>query len=98
VAPAIGREKVVGLIGAKEDTVALGAMRLAGAWRERGAGDALIAIARDEKRSAAMRQASVEALGQIGMGLDVLAELAGNAKSDLVRVAAIRALAAMDMK
>src|SRR3954470_21042283 len=77
--------------GGGGEPVAVGAIRLGGAWRVREAVDELTKIARNENRSSAVRQASIESLCQIGSGKDVLAELAGNAKSDAVRVAAIRA-------
>jgi len=45
VAPAVGRERVVGLIGAKEDAIALGAIKLAGAWHEQSATPDLTSVA-----------------------------------------------------
>jgi len=84
---------------AKEDPVALGAIRLAGAWHEQSATNDLTKVA-TSSGSEALRVAAIESLGMIGGAgtANTLAKLAENEKSVAVRTAAIRGLAAMDLK
>jgi len=100
VAPAVGRERVVPLITAKEDVVALGAIRLAGAWHEQSATSELTKVATSNSAAESLRVAAIESLGMIGgAGIaNTLAKLAEEEKSLAVRTAAIRGLAAMDLK
>jgi putative heme-binding domain-containing protein len=99
VQPAVKTVDVVPLISEKDESVAVGAVRLAGAWRVREAVGDLKGIAMSKTAGESGRAAAIEALANIGgqEAFGLLSGLAADGESPS-RVAAIRGLAAIDLK
>ena len=103
VAPEGDRSRIAELIrgeSAPEGREArLAAIRLAGAWKVEGASDALAAIAADAEEPRPLREASLDALADLGgpSSRQAIEGLSGPGQAADVRLLAIAALASLDV-
>ncbi len=98
VVPAGGRNRIVPLLGAADESVRAAAARLAGQWRVGEARDTLVAMAREAKGSTG--RAAIDGLAALGgdASKDVLAALAEKAADPAARRHALIALTGLDLK
>jgi putative heme-binding domain-containing protein len=99
IRPGAAAQKVVPLLGAKDERVRAAAARLAGLWHQAGARPALASLAKDGKASAALRQAAIDGLLSLGgpASRTTLAELTDRATEPAVQRSALAALAGLDL-